>query len=68
MVNTGEQSGNLGKVMSRVAEYYSVQLTKRLEMLSKLAEPLMLLIMGVMVGVLVSSLILPIFKLSRAVS
>ncbi len=68
MVTTGEQSGNLGKVMGRVAEYYSAQLTKRLEMLSKLAEPIMLLIMGVMVGVLVSSLILPIFKLSRAVS
>jgi len=68
MVTTGEQSGNLGKVMGRIAEYYSAQLTKRLEMLSKLAEPIMLLIMGVMVGVLVSSLILPIFKLSRAVS
>ncbi len=68
MVTTGEQSGNLGKVMSRVAEYYGAQLTKRLETISKLAEPIMLLIMGVMVGVLVSSLILPIFKLSRAVS
>ena len=68
MIATGERSGNLGKVMSRIADYYGAQLTKRLQMLSKLAEPLMLLIMGVMVGVLVSSLILPIFKLSRAVS
>lgn len=68
MVATGEQSGNLGKVMTRLAEYYSEQLAKRLAMLSKLAEPIMLLVMGVMVGVLVSSLILPIFKLSRAVS
>ncbi len=68
MIATGERSGNLGKVMSRIADYYGAQLTKRLEMLSKLAEPLMLLVMGVMVGVLVSSLILPIFKLSRAVS
>ena len=68
MIATGERSGNLGKVMARIADYYGAQLTKRLEMLSKLAEPLMLLVMGVMVGVLVSSLILPIFKLSRAVS
>ena len=67
MIATGERSGNLGKVMSRIADYYSTQLTKRLDMLSKLAEPIMLLVMGVMVGVLVSSLILPIFKLSRAV-
>lgn len=68
MIATGEQTGNLGKVMGRVAEYYETQLGKRLEMVSKLAEPMMLLVMGVVVGILVSSLILPIFKLSRAVS
>jgi len=68
MIATGEQTGNLGKVMGRIAEYYEKQLTKKLGALSKLAEPIMLLVMGVIVGVLVSSLILPIFKLSRAVS
>ena len=68
MIATGEQTGNLGKVLGRIAEYYEIQLTKKLTALSKLAEPVMLLVMGVIVGVLVSSLILPIFKLSRAVS
>jgi type II secretory pathway component PulF len=68
MIATGEQTGNLGKVMGRVAAHYEVQLAKKLTALSKLAEPIMLLVMGVVVGVLVSSLILPIFKLSRAVS
>lgn len=68
MIATGEQTGKLGKVMGRIAEYYETQLTKKLAALSKLAEPVMLLVMGVIVGVLVSSLILPIFKLSRAVS
>ena len=68
MIATGEQTGNLGKVMGRIAEYYENQLTRRLSALSKLAEPIMLLVMGIIVGVLVSSLILPIFKLSRAVS
>lgn len=68
MITTGEQTGNLGKVMGRIADYYEAQLTKKLDALSKLAEPIMLLVMGVIVGVLVSSLILPIFKLSRAVS
>lgn len=68
MIATGEESGNLPKVMSRLAEYYERELTKRLKSLSKMAEPVMLMVMGVIVGVLVSSLILPIFKLSRAVS
>ena len=68
MIATGEQTGNLGSVMGRIAQYYEVQLNKKLNAASKLAEPIMLLVMGVVVGVLVSSLILPIFKLSRAVS
>jgi type II secretory pathway component PulF len=68
MIATGEQTGNLGKVAGRISVYYEAQLAKKLDKVSKLAEPLMLLIMGVVVGVLVSSLILPIFKLSRAVS
>lgn len=68
MIATGEQTGNLGKVMGRIGDYYENELTKKLAALSKLAEPVMLLVMGLIVGVLVSSLILPIFKLSRAVS
>jgi len=68
MVTTGEESGNLPKVMSRLAEYYERELTKRLKSLSKMAEPIMLMFMGLVVGIIVSSLILPIFKLSRAVT
>ncbi len=67
MVSTGELSGSLPKVMARVATYYERQLEKRLTTVSKAAEPVMLLIMGVVVGVLVSSLILPIFQMSRSV-
>lgn len=67
MIRTGEDTGNLAKVMTRVADFYDRELTKRITVLSKLAEPVMLLIMGAVVGVIVSSLILPIFKLSRAV-
>lgn len=68
MVATGEESGNLPKVMIRLAEYYERELTKRLNSLAKMAEPIMLMVMGLVVGIIVSSLILPIFKLSRAVS
>ena len=68
MIATGEESGNLPKVMSRLADYYERELGKRLTTLSKMAEPIMLMVMGLVVGIIVSSLILPIFKLSRAVS
>ena len=68
MIATGEESGNLPKVMSRLADFYERELTKRLHTLSTMAEPIMIMFMGVVVGVIVSSLILPIFKLSRAVT
>ncbi|MGB0468376.1 MAG: type II secretion system F family protein [Pontibacterium sp.] len=67
LIQTGEDTGNLPRVMERLADHYERELGKRLETVSKLAEPVMLLIMGLIVGVLVSSLILPIFKLSQVV-
>lgn len=68
MISTAEESGSLPKVMSRLADFYERELTRRLATLSKMAEPIMLMVMGFVVGIIVSSLILPIFKLSRAVS
>jgi type II secretory pathway component PulF len=67
MVSTGEQTGKLGLVLTRVAEFYERELAKRVTVLSKAIEPIMLIVMGVVVGVIVISLILPIFKLSRAI-
>ena len=68
MIATAEETGNLARVTGRVADFYELELEKRLATLSRMAEPLMLVVMGLVVGLLVSSLILPIFKLSRAVS
>ena len=67
IIITGEQSGNLATVMGRMADFYERELENRVTFISKIIEPLMLLLMGVVVGLMVSSLILPIFKLSRAV-
>jgi type II secretory pathway component PulF len=68
MISTAEESGNLARVAGRLADYYEQELTQRLKTVSRMAEPIMLLVMGTVVGLLVSSLILPIFKLARAVS
>jgi type II secretory pathway component PulF len=67
MISTGERSGDLGKVMMRVADFYARELNRRIAVLAKVMEPFMLMVMGVVVGLLVASLILPIFKLSRAI-
>ena len=67
MIATGEEAGRLELVTGRIADHYQALLERRLDILSKIVEPVMLLVMGVVVGVIVSSLILPIFKISRAV-
>ncbi len=67
MVTTGEETGNLPRVLGRIADFYERELGKRLATFSRMVEPLMLIVMGGVVGLIVSSLILPIFKLSRAV-
>ncbi|NNJ95962.1 MAG: type II secretion system F family protein [Gammaproteobacteria bacterium] len=68
MIRTGDDTGNLPQVMARVADYYERELEKKLALFARLVEPIMLLVMGAVVGLIVSSLILPIFKLSRAVA
>ena len=67
MVTTGEESGSLAHVLGRIADYYERELGRRLAVFSRVVEPVMLMVMGVVVGMIVSSLILPIFKLSSAV-
>jgi type II secretory pathway component PulF len=67
MIKTGDDTGNLPQVMARIADYYERELEKKLALFARLVEPIMLLVMGTVVGLIVSSLILPIFKLSRAV-
>ena len=66
MIETGEQTGNMALVLDRITVYFRRELTQRLALFSRLIEPIMLVVMGVVVGLLVSSIILPIFKLSGA--
>ena len=68
MVRTGEESARLPLVLERVVGFYESELNRPLRAGAKLVEPLMLLVMGTVVGVIVASLILPIFKLSNAVN
>lgn len=68
MISTGEETGQLPTVMGKIADHYENELLNHLKTLSKLAEPIMLVLMGAVVGIIVSSLILPIFMLSRVVN
>lgn len=67
MIKTGEDTGNLPKVMGRIADYYDEEMERNLKIFTTILEPLLLVIMGAVVGIVVISLILPIFKLTRTI-
>lgn len=67
MVATGEEAGNLPKVMLRLAKFYDAEVDREVKNFSSMIEPAALVVMGGVVGLIVSSVILPLFKLSSAI-
>jgi len=67
MINAGEESGKLGEVLDEVSTFYSKELKLVIKSVTAMIEPLMIVIMGGMVGFIAMSIILPIFKLSQLV-
>jgi type II secretory pathway component PulF len=65
IVKTGEETQNIAKVMLRLSDYYENEIDDQMKKFATIIEPVLLIIMGVVVGGIVMSLILPIFKLSK---
>lgn len=68
MISAGEESGKLGEVLDEVSEYYSRELKAVIKSVTAMIEPLMIVLMGSIVGFIAMSIILPIFKLSQLVN
>jgi type II secretory pathway component PulF len=66
MVAVGEEVGQLPKVMLRLATYYEGRVDEALKRFVAIIEPLALILLGGVVGLIVSSIVLPLFRLSRA--
>jgi type II secretory pathway component PulF len=66
MVATGEEVGNLPTVMLRLAAFYDTEVDRELKNISSLIEPVALILLGGVVGVIVASVILPLFRLAHA--
>jgi len=67
MVAAGEESGKLGEVLDEVSTFYAKQLRETIKTVTSMIEPLMIVIMGSIVGFIAMAIILPIFKLSTLV-
>lgn len=67
MIAIGEESGTLENMLSKVADFYEEEVDNAVDSLSSLLEPIILVILGVLVGGLVIAMYLPIFKLGSVI-
>ena len=67
MIAVGEESGSLDEMSGKVATFYEAEVDNAVDAMSSLLEPLIMVILGVLVGGLVIAMYLPIFKLGAVV-
>ncbi len=67
MISAGEETGALADILSDVSDFYDRQLKATIKSVTSAIEPLMIMLMGGIVGFIVASILLPIFKMSQLV-
>ncbi|MBI4207412.1 MAG: type II secretion system F family protein [Betaproteobacteria bacterium] len=67
MVSIGEESGALDSMLSKVADFFEAEVDDAVEALSSLMEPMIMVVLGTLIGGMVIAMYLPIFKLGQVV-
>lgn len=68
MIRSGEDSGTMSDVLRDVSNYYARELKTVIKTTVSMIEPIMIVVMGVLVGFIAMSIILPIFRMSSVVT
>jgi len=68
MIRSGEDSGNMAEVLHDISSFYARELKTVIKTVTSMIEPIMIVLMGLLVGFIAMSIILPIFKMSSLVS
>jgi type IV pilus assembly protein PilC len=66
-VSIGEEAGSLDAMLSKVADFFEAEVDDAVEALSSLMEPMIMVVLGVLIGGMVIAMYLPIFKMGQAV-
>jgi general secretion pathway protein F len=67
MLRVGEKSGKIGDMMERIAAFYDDELSRWIDWFTRLFEPLLMLLIGLVIGVVVLLLYMPIFELAGSI-
>ncbi|MBV9724414.1 MAG: type II secretion system F family protein [Gammaproteobacteria bacterium] len=67
MLRVGERSGNMGEMMERIADFYDEELARWVAVLTRLIEPVLMIFIGLVIGVIVVLMYFPIFQLAGSI-
>jgi type IV pilus assembly protein PilC len=67
MLSAGEQTGKMEEMLKKLAEFYQEEVDTMLEGLTSMLEPLLMVVIGVMIGGIVLAMFMPIFKMTEVV-
>jgi general secretion pathway protein F len=67
MLRVGERSGNMGEMMERIAGFYDAELSRFVEVTTRLIEPAMMTVIGLVIGGIVVLMYFPIFELAGSI-
>jgi type IV pilus assembly protein PilC len=68
MVKIGEETGELEKMLSKIADFYEDEVDAAIQSLTSIIEPIMMIGVGLMVGVIIIAMYLPMFKMMQLIS
>jgi type II secretory pathway component PulF len=67
MMKTGEETGSLGQILRTMAHFYRREVDDIVDTLVGLIEPIMIVVLGLGVGVLLSSILIPIYNIASSI-
>jgi len=68
MLRAGEKSGKLGEVSDKISVFYEKKLESSIKSVMTLIEPLMIIVMGSIIGTIAIALLLPVFRISSVIA
>ena len=68
MISVGEETGQLDKMLDKIATFYDDEVNTTVETLTSVIEPIMIVLMGVLVGGMIIAMYMPLFKLINVVA
>ena len=68
MIQIGEETGELDKMLGKIADFYEDEVDASIGALTSIVEPIMMIGVGVMVGIILIAMYLPMFKMLKLIS